>query len=54
MTLDYKQTVGILELLEDSQASLASMLTSKHIGPLREEAAAWAAKLLSVSEVLPR
>ena len=28
------------------------MLTSKHIGPLKDEAASWAAKLLSVSEVI--
>ena len=39
-------------MLEDSQASLASMLTSKYIGPLKEEAASWAAKLLSISEVV--
>ena len=39
-------------MLEDSQASLASMLTSKYIGPLKDEAASWAAKLLSVSEVI--
>ncbi|XP_077973667.1 uncharacterized protein LOC120348568 isoform X2 [Styela clava] len=42
----------LLELLEDAQALLATMLTSKHIGPLREEAASWAEKLKGVSEVL--
>ena len=47
-----RYTVNLLEMLEDSQASLASMLTSKYIGPLKDEAASWAAKLLSVSEVI--
>ena len=28
------------------------MLTSRHIGPLRDEAAAWAIKLKEISEVL--
>ncbi|XP_066278010.1 uncharacterized protein [Branchiostoma lanceolatum] len=42
----------LLEQLEDAQALLATMLTSKHIGPLREEAASWAEKLKGVSEVL--
>ncbi|CAK8694917.1 unnamed protein product [Clavelina lepadiformis] len=42
----------LLEQLEDAQALLANMLTSKHIGPLREEAASWAEKLKGVGEVL--
>ena len=51
-TTPIRYTVNLLEMLEDSQASLASMLTSKYIGPLKDEAASWAAKLLSVSEVI--
>ena len=31
---------------------LAVMLTSKYIGPLRDEAASWAEKLKEVAEVL--
>ena len=50
--LSNQHTEGLLELLEDAQSSLAMMLTSKHIGPLQHEAAAWAMKLKEVSEVL--
>ena len=35
----------LLEQLENAQAILASMLTSRYVGPLREEAAGWAEKL---------
>ena len=42
----------MLEQLEDAQALLAQMLTSRYIGPLREEAASWAEKLKEVAEVL--
>ena len=38
--------------MEDAEALLAVMLTSKYIGPLRDEAASWAEKLKEVAEVL--
>ncbi|XP_071818739.1 dynein axonemal heavy chain 5-like isoform X4 [Apostichopus japonicus] len=47
---DYSE--HLLEQLENAQAILANMLTSKYVGPLREEAAGWAEKLRGVSEVL--
>lgn len=40
---DYSE--HLLEQLENAQAILANMLTSKYVGPLREEAAGWAEKL---------
>ena len=52
MYLDKTFTERLLEQLEDAQALLAQMLTSRYIGPLREEAAGWAEKLKEVSEVL--
>ncbi|XP_030850579.1 dynein heavy chain 8, axonemal isoform X3 [Strongylocentrotus purpuratus] len=42
----------LLEQLENAQAVLANMLTSRFVGPLREEAAGWAEKLRGVGEVL--
>lgn len=50
--LSHSNTEHLLDLLEDAQATLALMLTSRHIGPLRDEAAAWAIKLKEISEVL--
>ncbi|XP_074662754.1 uncharacterized protein LOC141915202 [Tubulanus polymorphus] len=50
--LEKLSTERLLEQLEDAQALLANMLTSRHIGPLREEAASWAEKLKEVGEVL--
>lgn len=50
--LDKSFTQRLLEQLEDAQALLASMLTSRYIGPLRDEAASWAEKLKEVAEVL--
>lgn len=52
MCLSHSNTEHLLDLLEDAQATLALMLTSRHIGPLRDEAAAWAIKLKEISEVL--
>ena len=52
MYLDKVSTERVLEQLEDAQALLAQMLTSKYIGPLREEAASWAEKLKEVAEGL--
>ena len=52
--LDIDHTQSQIEQLEDTQIQLATMLQSKHIQPLREEATHWAAKLASVSEVLQK
>ncbi|XP_067674368.1 uncharacterized protein [Haliotis asinina] len=52
MYLDKAFTERLLEQLEDAQALLASMLTSRYIGPLRDEAASWAEKLKEVAQVL--
>ncbi|XP_033113255.1 dynein heavy chain 5, axonemal-like isoform X2 [Anneissia japonica] len=50
--LEKDNSEHLLEQLEDAQALLANMLTSRHVGPLREEAASWAEKLKGVAEVL--
>lgn len=50
--LDKKHTERLLEQLDDSKAMLATMLTSRHVGPMRDEAANWAEKLKQVSLVL--
>ncbi|XP_055889444.1 dynein axonemal heavy chain 8-like isoform X3 [Biomphalaria glabrata] len=52
MYLDKAFTERLLEQLEDAEALLATMLTSRYIGPLRDEAASWAEKLKEVAEVL--
>ncbi|XP_059166583.1 dynein axonemal heavy chain 8-like [Physella acuta] len=52
MFLDKAFTERLLEQLEDAEALLAMMLTSRYIGPLRDEAASWAEKLKEVAEVL--
>jgi dynein heavy chain len=52
MYLDKSSTERLLEQLEDAQALLAQMLTSRYVGPLREEAASWAEKLKEVGQVL--
>ncbi len=43
--LEKDNSEHLLEQLENAQALLATMLTSRYIGPLREEAAGWAEKL---------
>ncbi|XP_022081686.1 dynein gamma chain, flagellar outer arm-like [Acanthaster planci] len=50
--LEKDNSEHLLEQLENAQALLANMLTSRYIGPLREEAAGWAEKLKGVAEVL--
>jgi hypothetical protein len=50
--LEKLATEHLLEQLEDAEALLAGMLTSRYIGPMREEAASWAEKLKEVGEVL--
>ena len=52
--LHVDHTHSLLEQLEHTQIQLATMLMSKYIQPLREEAAQWAAKLANVAEVLQR
>ncbi|XP_066569884.1 dynein axonemal heavy chain 8 [Amia ocellicauda] len=50
--LGKEETLLTLEQLEDARLLLAQMLMSRHIGPLREEAAAWADKLKDVAAIL--
>lgn len=45
-------TLSLLEELEHAQTQLATMLMSRHILPLKEEASQWAVKLASIAEVL--
>ena len=52
--LNIDRTHSLIEQLEHTQIQLATMLKSKYIQPLKEEAAQWAAKLASVSEVLQK
>ena len=50
--LEASHTHSLLEQLEHAQMELATMLTSKYIQPLKEEAIQWAAKLASISDIL--
>ena len=50
--LDKFYTERLLEQLDDAQESLVSMLTSKYIGPLRDEVSSWSEKLKTIGEVL--
>lgn len=52
IVLDQDFTGRLLEQLEDSQVTLASMLMSQHIAPMREDVATWSEKLKEVSHVL--
>ena len=52
--LHIDHTHSLLEQLEHTQIQLATMLMSKYIQPLREEAAQWAAKLATVAEILQK
>ena len=52
--LNVDQTHSLIEQLENTQIQLATMLKSKYIQPLREEAAQWAARLACVSEILQK
>ena len=45
-------TERLLEQLEDAQETLANMLTSKYVAPLRVEVAGWSEKLKTLGEVL--
>lgn len=50
--LDRDYTERLLEQLDDAQESLVSMLTSKYIGPLRNEVSSWSEKLKTIGDVL--
>ena len=50
--LDTDHTYSLLEQLEHAQMQLATMLMSKYIQPLKEEAIQWAAKLATLSDIL--
>ena len=47
-------TAEIVEALEDSQMTLASLAASRFAAPFREEVTAWLSKLASVSEQVHR
>jgi dynein heavy chain len=49
---DKEYTERLLEQLEDAQEVLAAMLTSKFVGPLRNEVASWSEKLKTIGDVL--
>lgn len=50
--LDINHTHSLLEELEHAQMELATMLTSRHIQPLKEDAIQWAAKLATITDIL--
>lgn len=45
ISLEKRYTEQLLEQLEDAQEVLANMLTSRHVGPLRNEVASWSEKV---------
>ena len=45
-------TGRLVEKLEDAQTKLATMLTSRHVAPLRSEVAGWAERLRDVAQIL--
>lgn len=50
--LSPSQSLSLLEQLDSTQTQLATMLTSRHIHPLRNETSQWAGKLSAIAEVL--
>ena len=50
MTLQPSDTAEIVESLEDSQMTLASLAANRYASPFREEVSSWLSKLASVSE----
>ena len=54
MTLSVDQTQSLIDLLEDVQLNLATMLTLPHVAPVRDAAHKWASKLSLVSAVLEK
>lgn len=52
VVLEVTFTNRLLQQLEDSQIILMNMFNSRHIEPMKDEAAQWAAKLMEISEVL--
>ena len=52
ITLNVPDITRLLELLEESQISLGTMLNSKYVSPLREEVTNWVSVLGIVSDVV--
>lgn len=52
VTLDQIFIEKLLEQLEDSQVTLANMLTSSYISPMQEDVAMWTEKLKEIGFVL--
>lgn len=46
------ETEAILDLLEESQTALSAMLSSRHIGPFKEELTGWLSKLSNIGEIV--
>ena len=44
------ETAEIVEALEDSQMTLASLAANRYAAPFREEVTSWLSKLAAVSE----
>ncbi|CAF0936921.1 unnamed protein product [Rotaria sordida] len=50
--LEKRYVENLLEHLEDGEETLAQMLTTRYIEPMREEVASWAEKLKAIGEIL--
>ncbi|CAF3791725.1 unnamed protein product, partial [Rotaria sp. Silwood1] len=50
--LEKRYVENLLEHLEDGEETLAQMLTTRYIEPMREEVASWSEKLKAISEIL--
>lgn len=46
------ETEAIMDLLEESQTALSAMLSSRHIGPFKEELQGWLTKLSNIGELV--
>lgn len=46
------ETEAVLDLLEESQTALSAMLSSRHIGPFKEELQTWLTKLSNIGEIV--
>lgn len=54
MTLSVSETERLLDQVEDAEGSLAIMLTSRHLSPMKESAKMWSSRLSRVSSVLAK
>eukprot|EP00002_Diphylleia_rotans_P021973 TRINITY_DN428_c1_g1_i1.p1 TRINITY_DN428_c1_g1~~TRINITY_DN428_c1_g1_i1.p1 ORF type:complete len:4548 (+),score=958.95 TRINITY_DN428_c1_g1_i1:229-13872(+) len=50
--LKVQETSEILQLLDETQMSLSSIMTSRYVSPFKEEVSGWVNKLALVSEVI--